>query len=215
MPLSCYTKGAAEFLFSGICKIYIKDGNRVKKKIPLVNMILVGLFAAIFAVVSQLSIPLPTGVPVTLQSFIIPLCGFVLGWKLGTCSMVVYILIGVLGAPVFANFQGGLGALFGKTGGFLIGYVFFAMLCGLSLHTKNKLLRVLIIGGGLAVNHLFGIVQFSILTQVTFFQSAVMVSFPYIVKDAVFVTGAYFAASTVRKALRSANIPIGQFGAFL
>lgn len=184
----------------------------MKKKLSLVNMILAGLFAAIFAVVSQLSVPLPTGVPVTLQSFIIPLCGFVLGWKLGTSSMIVYILIGALGAPVFANFQGGLGALFGKTGGFLFGYIFFAMLCGLSLQIKNKLLRILLIGEGLAVNHLFGIIQFSILTRGTFLQSAVLVSFPYIVKDMIFVAGAYFAAVTVRKALRSANIPIDQLG---
>lgn len=180
------------------------------KHTPTINMILIGLFAAVIAVVSQISIPLPTGVPITLQTFIIPLCGFVLGWKLGTFSFVIYLFIGLMGAPVFANFRGGVEVLFGKTGGFLIGFLFLSLLCGLSLHVKNKLLRSLIILSGLLLDHLAGVLQFAILTKVSLIQSAVLVSFPYLIKDMLLLAGAYYAALAVRKALQAASIPIDQ-----
>ena len=79
------------------------------------EMVLAGMFAAVMAVISQLSIPMPTGVPVTIQVFGVALVGAVLGWRLGLCSMLVYILIGAVGLPVFANFGGGIKSLVGLT----------------------------------------------------------------------------------------------------
>lgn len=61
------------------------------------EMVLAGMFAAVLAVISQLSIPTPAGVPVTIQVFGVALVGAVLGWKLGLCSVLVYILIGAAG----------------------------------------------------------------------------------------------------------------------
>ena len=78
------------------------------------EMVLAGMFAAVLAVISQLSIPTPAGVPVTIQVFGVALVGAVLGWKLGLCSVLVYILIGAAGLPVFANFGGGIRSLIGK-----------------------------------------------------------------------------------------------------
>ena len=66
------------------------------------EMVLAGMFAAVLAVISQLSIPTPAGVPVTIQVFGVALVGAVLGWKLGLCSVLVYILIGAAGLPVVA-----------------------------------------------------------------------------------------------------------------
>ncbi len=178
----------------------------MKSKTSITQIILIGLFAAIISVVSQIIIPLPTGVPVTLQTFIIPLCGFVLGWKLGSLSTITYLLIGLLGAPVFSGFSGGVGILFGKTGGFLIGFPLFALLAGLSLRIKNKTLSILLGIAGLLIDHLFGVLQFGFLMNLSVIQSAILVSIPYLMKDILFVIGAYFAATAIRKALLTSNI---------
>ena len=89
------------------------------------------MFAAVLAVISQLSIPTPAGVPVTIQVFGVALVGAVLGWKLGLCSVLVYILIGAAGLPVFANFGGGIRSLIGLTGGYIWAWPVMAVLCGI------------------------------------------------------------------------------------
>ncbi|MCA5010971.1 biotin transporter BioY, partial [Clostridioides difficile] len=66
------------------------------------------MFAAVLAVISQLSIPMPTGVPITIQIFGVALIGTVLGWKLGFLATLIYILLGAVGLPVFSNFRGGI-----------------------------------------------------------------------------------------------------------
>ena len=78
---------------------------------------MVGVFAAVLAVLSQISFPLPSGIPVTLQTFAVALCGYALGCKRGTLAVLVYIVLGAVGLPVFANFSGGFGSLVGLAGG--------------------------------------------------------------------------------------------------
>ena len=96
-----------------------------------------GLFAAVLAVLSQLAIPIPGAVPLTLQTFGVALCAYVLGWKLGTLAYLVYFLLGLAGVPVFSNFTGGIGKLFGTTGGFLIGFFLLSVGCGLFSHYRR------------------------------------------------------------------------------
>ena len=89
--------------------------------------------AAVMAVLSQISIPLPTGVPVTLQTFAVALCGYVLGVGMGGSALAVYLALGAVGLPVFAGFSGGVGSFLGVTGGFLWGFFLMSLLCGLGL----------------------------------------------------------------------------------
>ena len=103
------------------------------------EMVLAGMFAAVLAVISQLSIPTPAGVPVTIQVFGVALVGAVLGWKLGLCSVLVYILIGAAGLPVFANFGGGIRSLIGLTGGYIWAWPVMAVLCGIRPGLKNRI----------------------------------------------------------------------------
>ena len=95
-----------------------------KKQLSTKSIILVGMFAAVLAVMSQIAIPMPSGVPMTLQTFAVALAGAVLGWKLGALSALVYLLLGAAGVPVFSGMSGGLGVLLGKTGGFIFGFIF-------------------------------------------------------------------------------------------
>jgi len=92
----------------------------------LTDMILIGLFAALIAVCAQIQIP--AAVPFTLQTFAIFLAVGLLGGKRGTVSVVIYILLGMIGLPVFAGFKGGIAALLGTTGGYIIGFIFSALL---------------------------------------------------------------------------------------
>lgn len=172
------------------------------------NMIMTGMFAAVLAVLSQLSIPMPTGVPITLQTFAVALTAYVLGWKLGTLATIVYILVGAVGVPVFANFSGGIHVLVGMTGGFIWGFIFMVLLCGLGFAQKNKVLLVVLSGAGLAVCHLLGIFQFMAVAEMGFTEAALAVSVPYLLKDIISVAVAYVLALVVRKALAAADISV-------
>ena len=83
------------------------------------------LFAALIAICSWISIP--TAVPFTLQTFAVFLALGVLGGELGALSVAGYLLLGAVGLPVFSGFQGGLGALLGATGGYLLGFLLTAL----------------------------------------------------------------------------------------
>ena len=98
------------------------------KRISTLTIVSIGLFTAIICVLSQIAIPLPTNVPITLQTFAIALAGYFLGWAKGTVSVIVYIFLGGVGVPVFANWKGGFGVLTGNTGGFIWGFILFALL---------------------------------------------------------------------------------------
>jgi biotin transport system substrate-specific component len=97
--------------------------SRVKK------LVYAALFAALTAVSAWVTIPLPY-VPITLQTFFVILSGGALGAYFGALSMVVYLLLGFMGLPVFARGQSGLGVLAGPTGGYLVGFVLAAAVVG-------------------------------------------------------------------------------------
>lgn len=176
------------------------------KKLSVKSMILMGMFAAVLAVLSIIEIPMPSGVPITLQTFAVALCGFVLGHQLGAGSAAIYLAIGAVGVPVFSGGSGGFGALFGVTGGFIFGFISMAFLCGLAVKQKNMVLKVVLCLAGLASCHILGILQFSFITKTSLLQSALLVSVPYLVKDILSMVGAYVGAIAVRKSLGAAAV---------
>lgn len=98
---------------------------------------MVGMFTAVLAVLSILQIPMPSGVPITLQTFAVALCGFSLGRRRGTLCVLLYLILGFIGVPVFTGMTAGIGKLFGYTGGFLYGFLFQAFFCGMGGEMKN------------------------------------------------------------------------------
>lgn len=86
------------------------------------NMALCGLFTAVLTVCAWISVPLGDSV-ITLQTFGIFLTLGLLGGKLGSLTVLVYLLLGAVGAPVFSAFRGGLGAILGTTGGYIFGFM--------------------------------------------------------------------------------------------
>ena len=108
-----------------------------KNSINISNIIKSVIFAlvgsALLAISSKIQTPF-TLVPATMQTFVVMFLGIVLGYKLATLSVILYLIEGSLGLPVFAK-GGGVGYLLGPTGGYLIGFIFTAFFAG---HIDNK-----------------------------------------------------------------------------
>ena len=90
------------------------------------SMVYVALFAVLMAVCAWISVP--AAVPFTMQTFAVFLAMGVLGGRKGTLAVAVYILMGAVGMPVFSHFTGGLGVLFQATGGYILGFLFTALI---------------------------------------------------------------------------------------
>ena len=102
------------------------------------SLVLMGVSAAVLTVISQISIPMPTGVPVTIQLFGIALVGTILGWKQGAIATLVYIFLGCAGLPVFSNFRGGLQCLTGMTGGYILAWPVMAAVSGIRVKDSSQ-----------------------------------------------------------------------------
>ena len=169
-------------------------------------MVVAGVFAALLAVLSQISIPLPTGIPVTLQTFAVALCGFALGPGLGAAAVGVYLALGAVGVPVFAGFSGGIGSFVGMTGGYLWAFLPMAFLCGLGARQKNRALALTVGFLGLAVCHLCGSFQFALVSAVPPWNAFLLASAPYLLKDAASLVAAYLAAAAILRSLEKARL---------
>jgi biotin transport system substrate-specific component len=134
------------------------------KNITTRQLVLASLFAALTAALSYVSIPLPfSPVPITGQTFGVMLSGALLGSKLSALSQVVYLILGAIGLPVFANGASGIGTLFGASGGFLFGFPIGAYITGLMLEKKQSAsifyISIAIATGGILAVYLPGIAQ--------------------------------------------------------
>lgn len=99
-------------------------------------LIVSALFAAIIGILAQVTIPLPY-VPITGQTLAVGLAATILGSRYGMLSVIIYVLLGAIGVPVYSGFSGGLGVLIGPTGGYLFGFIPTAFLIGFMLE-KTK-----------------------------------------------------------------------------
>ena len=128
----------------------------MNSKFRVVDLTYMAVGAALTAVCSWISIP--STVPFTLQTFAVFCVLSLLGGKRGTVSIVIYILLGAVGMPVFAGFTGGIGILLGTTGGYIIGFIFMGLLFWLAEHFFGNALPVRIVSmlAGLLVCYAFG-----------------------------------------------------------
>ncbi len=94
------------------------------------NMVFIAVMAALICIAAPFSVPIGP-IPISLATFAIYLAGGILGAKKGTVAVVVYILLGAVGLPIFSGGEGGLQKLFGVTGGYIIGYIPCVLITGL------------------------------------------------------------------------------------
>ena len=159
------------------------DNQKIRTK----QMVLIALMTAVTCVLGPLSIPLPfSPVPISLTNFAIFLAIFVLGMKSGTISFIIYLLLGAVGVPVFSSFRGGFQVLAGPTGGYLIGFIFLALIMGFALDHFDRKLVPTIIGMiiGMAVCYAFGTVWLAKLLSLSFKEGLMMGVIPYLPGDA-------------------------------
>jgi biotin transport system substrate-specific component len=105
--------------------------------LSLRGMVYASMFGAVTAVGAYIVIPLPL-VPITLQTFFVSLAPALLGGALGALSQIIYVLIGLIGLPVFAGGKAGFGVLIGPTGGYLAGFIIGAYIIGKLIEMKRR-----------------------------------------------------------------------------
>ena len=153
------------------------------------DLVLIALFAALMALCAWVTVPY--AVPFTMQTFGVFLALLLLGGKRGTICMAVYLLLGAVGLPVFSGFRGGVGALVGSTGGYLVGFIVSALLMwALSgFARKSRWTLAASMALSLAACYAFGTEGFVIVSvragkAMTFGAALSMCVLPYIVPDA-------------------------------
>lgn len=163
------------------------------------NMVLASLFTALTAVCAWLSIPIPP-VAVTMQTFAVFLTLGVLGGKWGTVSILLYLLLGVVGLPVFSGFRGGAAALLDATGGFLWGFVAAALVYW-ALERLGKLPAMVI---SMPVCYACGCWWFSIYAGgVGIGAAALTCVVPYLLPDALKLWLAYSIGNRIGRQIRT------------
>lgn len=156
-----------------------------RQKLTTVDLCQVGVFTAAIAILSQLSIPMPYGVPMTLQTFVIPFAGVVLGARKGAITAAVYVLLGAVGLPVYAGFAGGFDKVIGPTGGFLLTFPLLAFSAGRGAERGGKPALALGLLIGIAINYGAGMLQFSLVTHSTLQAAFIACALPFLPLEAI------------------------------
>lgn len=164
--------------------------TKEKKKFKTLDVVFIGLSAALIAICSWISIPLPS-VPITLQTMGVVLISSLFGAKRGTIATVIYIILGAIGVPVFAGFSSGIGVLTGPTGGYIIGFIFTAIIVGITADKTNKLWALILsMIAGILVCYAFGTAWYAYVYAKTSGAQPLMAIlgwcvFPYLIPDAI------------------------------
>lgn len=164
------------------------------------DMILTGVFAAVICVFSPFSVPVGP-IPISLASFAVYIAAAVLGARRGTAAVCIYVLIGALGIPVFSGFSGGVGRVLGVTGGYIIGYIFCALVSGFIIDRSNKGKAVypLALAAGTAVLYVFGTAWFMIQSGNGLRESLMMCVVPFLIGDAIKIIVSSAVACKIRE----------------
>ncbi len=184
------------------------DANVTKTKWNAKLIALVGMMAAVTCVLGPLSIPLPISpVPISLTNFAIYLAIYVLGTKRGILSYVIYLLIGLVGLPVFSAFTGGPGKLLGPTGGYLIGFLPMALICGIFIEKSQKRdLHFIGMVIGTVIAYVFGTAWLAWQAEMTFGAALAAGVIPFIPGDLAKIIICMMIGPELRKRLRAAGL---------
>lgn len=171
-------------------------------KLSIYKIAIIGVMTAIICIMAPFSIPLPfTVVPISLTNLAIYFTVFVLGWKMGTISYLIYLLIGLIGVPVFSGFTSGFSKLAGPTGGYLIGFIFLVIISGWFIEKFPNKIPMYIMGMllGNIVTYLFGTIWLANLTDNTFKQALAIGVLPFLLGDLLKIIAAVLIGTVLRK----------------
>lgn len=176
----------------------------MKLNLSIKEITQIGMCAALMAIFSQLSIPLPfTSVPVTLQILGLIVLAVIVGAKIATLSLIVFVILGAIGLPVFANFSGGFGVILGPTGGYIIGFIIMAFLIGYASSKQNKILLFIAAYIGVTIDLVLGTLYLKIVTGMNMKAALIAGLYPFILKDFIIVAIAVIIGLNVKKRVES------------
>lgn len=167
----------------------------------------IGVLSAATCILAPLSIPIGP-VPISLTNLVIYFSLYILGMKKGTLSYLIYLLIGMVGLPVFSGFTSGPGKLFGPTGGYLIGFIPMAILAGILIdrYTNKKLICLLGMIVGTAICYAFGTIWLAYQAHMDFTSAIWAGVIPFIPADFIKMLLAMLIGPQIRKQLKQANL---------
>lgn len=178
-----------------------------KTKSNIYPLAITAVMAAVIAAVSPFAIPIGP-ISLSLCTLVLYITPYILGWQRGALATLVFILLGVVGMPVFTGFQGGLGKVMGPTGGYIAGYIPLVIITGLAiqLFPKNRVLQFLGMIAGTAVLYALGTAWFCVQSQSDLQKALTLCVFPFIPGDLIKMIIAMAAGPELRERLVKANI---------
>ena len=175
------------------------------KKTELYKIALVSVMTSLICVIAPISIITPFSiVPVSLSTFIIVLSAYILGLVQSLISIILYILIGCCGLPVFSNWTGGVKIILGPTGGYIVGYIFLIIISGFSFENFESF-YLKIIGSFIAmlVLYCFGTAWLSFTLKITFVEGLAIGVFPFIIFDILKIFLSIYVGEKCKRVLKA------------
>lgn len=180
--------------------------NRAKN---IRRICITALFTALIAAFSQIPVPTPFAVSVTLQTFAIALTAFLTDPKIAFAANLCYICLGAAGVPVFYGFGAGAATVFGPSGGFILAFPVFALILALMFYVNKASIKVLLAALALTILYAAGTAQFIIVTD-SAAKAAIKVFSFYFIKDVLVIGAAYFLCGRIRPRLMKFIQPSNQ-----
>lgn len=192
----------------------------MKKTLTAREITTIGLFTAMTAVLSQIAIPLPfTPMPISFGLVAVYITGIMLKPKHAILTQICYLAIGAIGLPVYANFRGGIGALFGPTGGYLMVYPIMAAIVSISINSRRsrqleskKIKKWVYIRSSISITiahivlYVGGTIWLSISTGNSFQAALALAVYPFIPLDIVKIVFCVVAIIPLRSRMLSMNL---------
>ena len=178
-----------------------------EKKFSITQIAVIGVMTAVICILAPFS--LPSGpVPISFTNLAIYIALYVLGMKRGTISYLIYLLIGLVGVPVFSGFTGGPQKLFGPTGGYLIGFIPMAVIAGIVIDKcmKKWYFCLLAMIAGTWVCYLFGTAWLAFQANMTFKAALAAGVIPFIIEDLIKMVLALLIGPQIHKQLVKAQL---------
>ncbi|MDE6781752.1 MAG: biotin transporter BioY [Ruminococcus sp.] len=166
------------------------------------EIVLIAMFSAVMTVCSWISVP--TTIPFTLQTFGVFCAMSILGGKNGFFAILVYILLGTVGIPVFSGFSAGISALTSYSGGYIWGFLFLALVFwGIEKFFGSKLyVQIISLAAGMAVCYICGTLWFMYVMKTSFLYGLSACVVPYLLFDLIKLVSAVLISVRVKKYVR-------------
>ena len=175
----------------------------MSKTFSVQKMAIIALMTAVLCILAPISIPVfISPVPISLGVLAIYLTAYVLSPLDATISVIIFILLGTFGLPVFSGYSGGLSKLVGPTGGYIIGFLFTVYISSLFIHMKKAIIfDVIGMITGLALCYILGTIWFSYQQGKGFIASLLLCVVPFLIGDAIKIIVAVILGTQINKRL--------------